>query len=398
MRDTMTKLVKAMHMPNAHHASPTRRVCGPERAFSTVMSYWGRGRGRQQARIKTEGCPDGSKSQSFTIRRLVQWRTTGGPSFLLPSAWVTCLFNYLGPSTGMPAVSPVIDSSEWDHRRSALAGLSIETGRRRNQVAPGGRKVTDRMLVIPRKKRRMRSPTEKVKTPYGLEVVENHIPYPLPKDRLFRNLPQAVRAELAAISLSAAYRKGEILFAEGQAPRGIFVIYEGSVKLSANSFDGKSLILHLATPGDVVGLPGTISGKRYETTAEALEPVQASFISRKPFRDFVRAHGEVGLRVAETLSDIYHATYREFRYLGLSGSAEGKLARFLLDLTADQDHDHGHARAKLILTHEEIADVVGTSRETVTRLFAEFKRKRLVEVHGSRLLIVNKASLQKLLA
>ena len=146
-----------MPMPNAHHASPTRRVCGPERAFSTVMSYWGRGRGRQQARIKTEGCPDGSKSQSFTIRRLVQWRTTGGPSFLLPSAWVTCLFNYLGPSTGMPAVSPVIDSGEWDHRRSALAGLSIETGRRRNQVAPGGRKVTDRMLVIPRKKRRMRS-------------------------------------------------------------------------------------------------------------------------------------------------------------------------------------------------------------------------------------------------
>ncbi len=258
--------------------------------------------------------------------------------------------------------------------------------------------MTDRMLVIPRKKRRMRSPTENMKTPYGLEVVENHIPYPLPKDRLFRNLPQAVRAELAAISLSAAYRKGEILFAEGQAPRGIFVIYEGSVKLSANSFDGKSLILHLATPGDVVGLPGTISGKRYETTAEALEPVQASFISRKPFRDFVRAHGEVGLRVAETLSDIYHATYREVRYLGLSGSAEGKLARFLLDLTADQDHDHGHARAKLILTHEEIADVVGTSRETVTRLFAEFKRKRLVEVHGSRLLIVNKASLQKLLA
>jgi CRP/FNR family transcriptional regulator len=106
----------------------------------------------------------------------------------------------------------------------------------------------------------------------------------------------------------------------------------------------------------------------------------------------------VGLRVAETLSDIYHATYREVRYLGLSGSAEGKLARFLLDMTADQDHDHGHARARLILTHEEIADVVGTSRETVTRLFAEFKRKRLVEAHGSRLLIVNKAGLQKLLA
>ena len=113
----------------------------------------------------------------------------------------------------------------------------------------------------------------------------------------------------------------------------------------------------------------------------------------------MRAHGDVGLRVAEILSDIYHATYREVRYLGLSGSAEGKLARFLLDLTANQDHDHGHARATtLTLTHEEIADMVGTSRETVTRLFAEFKRKRLVEVHASRLLIANQAGLQKLLA
>jgi CRP/FNR family transcriptional regulator, cyclic AMP receptor protein len=111
----------------------------------------------------------------------------------------------------------------------------------------------------------------------------------------------------------------------------------------------------------------------------------------------VRAHGEVGLRVAEILSDIYHATYREVRYLGLSGSAEEKLARFLLDLTADRDHDHGHARATLTLTHEEIAGMVGTSRETVSRLFAEFKRKRLVEVYGSKLVIANRAGLQKLL-
>src|ERR1700737_5475585 len=102
------------------------------------------------------------------------------------------------------------------------------------------------MLVIPRKKRRMRSPAERVKTPYGLEVVENYLTYPLPKDRLFRNLPQAVRAELGAISSSAAYGKGEILFAEGQAPRGVFVICKGRVKLSANSADGKSLILHMA--------------------------------------------------------------------------------------------------------------------------------------------------------
>jgi CRP/FNR family cyclic AMP-dependent transcriptional regulator len=257
--------------------------------------------------------------------------------------------------------------------------------------------VTDRMLVIPRKKQRMSSLTENIKTPYGLEVVENCLTRPPPKDRLLCDLPQAVQAELDAISSSATYRRGEILFAEGQAPRGVFVISKGRVKLSASSSDGKSLIIRMADPREVVGLPGTISGKHHEMTAEAFERVQASFVPRKPFRDFVRAHGEVGLRVAEILSDIYHATYREVRYLGLSGSAEEKLARFLLDLTADRDHDDGHARATLTLTHEEIAGMVGTSRETVSRLFAEFKRKRLVEVYGSNLVIANRAGLQKLL-
>jgi len=254
------------------------------------------------------------------------------------------------------------------------------------------------MLVIPRKKGRRRRSTETAKTLYGLEVIENSLIYPLPKGRLFCDFSPAAQAKLDAISSSATYHKGEILFAEGQAPRGIFVISKGRVKLSANASDGKSLIIRMADIGEVVGLPGTISGKRYELTAMAFGPVEASFIPRKPFRDFVGTHGDVALRVAEILSDIYYATYLEVRYLGLSGSAEGKLARFLLDLTADQNHDHGHARAKLTLTHEEIADMVGTSRETVTRLLAEFKRKRLLDIHGSRLLIANKAGLQKLLA
>ncbi len=259
--------------------------------------------------------------------------------------------------------------------------------------------MTDRMLVIPRKKRRMTRPTESMRTPYGLEVIENHLTYALPKDYLFRSLPQAVRAKLGAISSSTAYRKGEILFAEGQTACGVFLILKGRVKLSANSPDGKSLILRMAAAGEIVGLPATISGKRCETTAEALEPIQADFIPRVPFREFVRAHGEVGLTIAEILSDIYHATYREVRFLGLSGTAEGKLARFLLDLSATQDRDNGHPRATaLTLTHEEIADVVGTSRETVTRLLAEFKRKGLVEVQGSRLLIAHKAGLRALLA
>jgi CRP/FNR family transcriptional regulator len=236
-----------------------------------------------------------------------------------------------------------------------------------------------------------------MKTPYGLQIVENCQTCPMHKDRLFCSLPPSTLKGFDAISSSATYPKGALLFVEGQTVRGVFVICNGRVKMSASSADGKSLILRIATAGEVVGLPGTISGKKYEATAEALEPMQANFIPREPFLEFLRTHGEVALRVAEMLTDIYYATYREVRYLGLSGSAEGKLARFLLDLVADQHQDNGLARATLTLTHEEIAEMIGASRETVTRLFANFKRKRLVEVHGASLVITDKPGLQHFL-
>lgn len=253
-----------------------------------------------------------------------------------------------------------------------------------------------RLRVVPKKKRRIIREAKSMKTPYGLQVIESCLTCPMFKERLFCNLPQPALEGLDAISSSATYPKGAILFVEGQEPRGVFVVCNGRIKLSAGSADGKSLILRIAEPGEVVGLPGTISGKPYEVTAEALEPIQANFIPRDSFLQFLREHGEVALRVAEILSDIYHSTYQEVRYLGLSGSAAEKLARFLLDLTAARKQNNGPIRVPLTLTHEEIAEMIGASRETVTRLFASFKRKRLIEVHGSTLVITDKAGLEQL--
>ncbi len=256
--------------------------------------------------------------------------------------------------------------------------------------------MTDRLLIVPRKRARNGTFPQKPRNPSELAVVATSLSSPLAKDRFFRNLPRNLQTELDAISSPTIFRKREILFSEGELARGVFVIGMGSVKLSAGSPDGRSTIVRMAGPLEIVGLPGTMSGKHYEMTAEAAEAVQASFIPRRPFRFFVRAHGEVGLRVAEILSQIYLTTYREVRYLCLSGSAQGKLARFLLGL-ASNDRGRRPARVVLTLTHEEIAQVVGLSRETVTRLFADFRHKNLVEVNGSSLVIPNERALRDLI-
>lgn len=233
------------------------------------------------------------------------------------------------------------------------------------------------------------------KAPYGLQIIESCLECPSMKCRFFCDLPQNVLAALDDISSAATYPRNAVLFVEGQEPRGVFVICNGRVKLSTSSADGKSIIVRAAEAGELVGLPGTISGKPYELTAEALEPLQANFIRRDAFLKFLGEHAEAAVQVAEMLNRIYYATLNEVRYLGLSVRTSEKLARFLLDLPISPSQNN--VRARLTLTHNEIADIIGTSRETVTRLFASFKREKYIEVHGSVLVFSNKPGLEKLL-
>ena len=142
--------------------------------------------------------------------------------------------------------------------------------------------------------------------------------------------------KLAAITSASSYPKGAMLFVEGQTPRGVFILCWGRVKLSTTSADGKTLIVRIADTGEVLGLPATVTEKPYELTAEVIEPAQANFIPRQDFLNFLREHGEVGLRVAQQLGETYDSAIAEIRMIGLSHSVAEKLARFLLDLCPGQ--------------------------------------------------------------
>jgi CRP/FNR family transcriptional regulator len=237
-----------------------------------------------------------------------------------------------------------------------------------------------------------------MRAPYGLEIIENCVTCPHREDRFFCNLPPAAVKHLSEITAASSYPKGATLFVEGQAARGVFILCAGRVKLSTSSIDGRTLIVRISEPGEVLGLPATVTGKPYELTADVIEPTQANFISRSDFLNFLREHGEVSLRVAQQLGETYHAAVAEMRSIGLSHSASEKLARFILDWCAEHDKGSGEIRARLALTHEEIAQMIGASRETVTRLLADFKKRQLLEIKGSTMVIRDKSGLQQLLS
>ena len=175
--------------------------------------------------------------------------------------------------------------------------------------------MTYRVRVVPKKKRRKMRQGKTTKKPHGVQVIESCLTWPLVKGRIFCDLPKSALAELDEISSPSTYSKNAVLFVEGQEPRGIFVICDGRVKLSTSSSYGKSILVRVAEAGEMVGLPGCISGKPFELTAEAQEPLQANFIPREAFLQFLRQRGEVAVRIAEILSHIYHTTLSEVRYL-----------------------------------------------------------------------------------
>ncbi len=235
-------------------------------------------------------------------------------------------------------------------------------------------------------------------SPYGLEIIESCVTCKLRADKIFCNLPTQTVQALEAIKYTTAYPKGAVLFVEGQAPRGVFILCRGRVKLSICSSDGKTLILKIAEAGEVLGLSASVSGKPYELTAETLDPCQVNFVKREDFLRFLREHNDVCLRVAEQLSEKYNTACHEIRSLGLSHSAAEKLAKLLLEWSVKNGGARQPDRLKLTLTHEEIAQMIGTSRETVTRLFADFKKRQLIQLKGSTLVIRNRPALEGLVS
>jgi CRP/FNR family transcriptional regulator len=235
-----------------------------------------------------------------------------------------------------------------------------------------------------------------MRTPYGLNITDNCVTCPVREQHLFCNLADTTLHMLNELKSTAVYPKGAILFIEGQQPRGVFILCAGKVKLSTSSREGKTIITKLSSPGDVLGLNATISNRPYEVTAEMVEPGQANFVARDAFLAFLREHGDVAVRVAEQLSRNYYAAYEEIKTLGLATSPSEKFARLLLAWPIESRDVGKGVQLRMTLTHEEIAEMIGTTRETVSRLFSEFKKKQLVSVKGTTLTIRNTRVLQDL--
>lgn len=209
----------------------------------------------------------------------------------------------------------------------------------------------------------------------------------LRSDHFFCGVSSESLRSFEELKITNGYPPGSLLFVEGQPAGGVYLLCQGRVKLYTCSREGKVIILHIAKAGELLGMSAVVSGENYEVSAEVLEPTQTNYVRRADFMRLIEKHPDLAMRAVQHLSHQYQDAYHQIRSIGLSNSAGDKLANLLLVWCGPTRENGDPVKLKLRHTHEEMAEMIGTTRETVTRILKQFKELDLISIKGSDLLI-----------
>lgn len=209
----------------------------------------------------------------------------------------------------------------------------------------------------------------------------------------------SVTEQFNRIGTRVQFGSGALIFREGDICDRAHVLCSGRVKLSTGSREGRIMILRIARAGEVLGLSALLLGVQYELTAESIEPVRLRTVRRRTFLDFLANNPDASMRLACNVARSYKAAFGEVRRLALPATVSGRVASLLLDWSREDRPKGIECRHCVMpLTHEGIAAMTGTTRETVARVIGQFKREQIISIHGSYLTVLNRRALESLAA
>ena len=198
-------------------------------------------------------------------------------------------------------------------------------------------------------------------------------------------------------NLNSLHGRGKILFAEGEPARGVYILRTGKASVSISSSEGRLVILRMAQAGDVLGLNSVVRNSSYDATVKTLEPCRTDFISRAEVIELMRKSEAGTQAMLKILSDEVTVLTDRARSLLLPQTASARLAKLLLEWCKENGRDDSNAvRIEKVFTQEEIAQMICSSRETVTRLLATLSRRQIIRVLSDCILIRDRAALETL--
>lgn len=224
-------------------------------------------------------------------------------------------------------------------------------------------------------------------------IPNNSLHSNLKQDPDFCDWPQPLLSDFNALGHLTLYPSNATLLAEGEIPRGVYITCSGRTKLSIGARDGKTIILKISGDREVLGLSSVITGSPSPITITTIELCQIRFVERDSFLRLIEGDSRAALACAVKLAREIATAFDDVHELLLARSSTEKLARLLLSWVANEQRNR-ELRVSTEFTHQEIAQMIGSSRETVTRLLSDMKRKELIRLEGATLVIPNRIALQ----
>ncbi len=216
----------------------------------------------------------------------------------------------------------------------------------------------------------------------------------LHKKTSFCNLPRQALVELDRIKHTRAFGPGDRLFNEGRPVDELMIVCQGCATLTLSSSSGRALVLGVSDAGEVLGLSSAISGRHHEVSANAAEKTTVAAINRSDFLKFLERFPPAALNAGAELSRKVNRAYEKIRLVGGGLSVRQRLAAWLLSL--QENYSNKEDLVTVALTHEQIAQILGVSRESVTRGLSELRKQGIVEVRGIHVYVRNRERLHSI--
>ncbi len=206
---------------------------------------------------------------------------------------------------------------------------------------------------------------------------------------IFSDLPEEVIEQVILVGNKKTYTKESVILVEEEVGTALFVIIKGKVKVSRTSTDGREVILSILSDSDFFGEMSILDGLNRSATVVALEDTELFIIQRKEFLDLLNKHPEISIALLSELTQRLRNADMKIKALSLK-DAEGKVATVILQLADDIGKiKHGIVEIEKLPLQQDLANMAGTSRETISRTLHSFARKGLVELDGSKLKILD---------
>lgn len=206
---------------------------------------------------------------------------------------------------------------------------------------------------------------------------------------IFSDLPKEELDKIEKIGTRKQYEKNEVILVEEEAGNALFVIVTGKVKVARTSGDDREVILTILTDSDFFGEMAILDGLTRSATVTAIEKSELFIIQRNDFLNLLRSYPDVAIALLQELTKRLRAADMKIKALSLK-DAEGKVATVILQLADEIGKiKQGKVEIEKIPMQQDLANMAGTSRETISRTFHSFAKKGLIETEGSKLRILD---------